>query len=194
MPASDAAAADAQGGGQADVAASLPKLDCPDGATEQIGRSANGIEQWCDREGVMHGPYQRYHDNMGRAVDGGYEHNMPDGSWTWYHEEGTTKSKGNYRKGKQAGSWTWWHPNGLRAEEGDFLAGRRAGQWTSWYDDGRVQHEGQYHNGNKDAEWRYYQPNTDQKIERTEVWEKGILRQTHAGVDAEKGKAKGKRG
>jgi hypothetical protein len=162
----------------AEIAPDLPPIECTEGARPQAGKSANGIEQWCERDGVMHGPYNRFHDDGTKAVDGMYADNAPDGNWLWKHPNGTKASKGTYRKGKQAGSWTWWHPNGMRAQEGDFLAGRKAGHWTAWFDEGSKKEMGLYHNGNKHGDWSYFKSQTDEDLARTETWQRGVLVQT----------------
>lgn len=152
----------------------LAELECPAGSRPQIGRSATGIEQWCEQDGVMQGPYKGYYADSTRKVGGQYVDNLPDGAWLWWHPNNTKASKGTYSQGKQAGIWTWWHPNGARAQEGDFLAGRKAGKWTAWHEDGRKNEEGLYHNGNKNGVWTYYRTTGEEGIERTETWQSGV--------------------
>lgn len=152
----------------------LKELECPAGSRPQIGRSATGVEQWCEQDGVMHGPYKGYYADSTRKVGGQYVDNQPEGAWLWWHPNNTKASKGTYSQGKQAGIWTWWHPNGARAQEGDFLAGRKAGKWTAWHEDGRKKEEGLYHNGNKNGVWTYYRTTGEEGIERTETWQSGV--------------------
>jgi hypothetical protein len=166
-------ATEAQG---VDVAAKIDvaELECPEGTRPQIGQSATGVEQWCEQDGVMQGPYKGYYADSTRKVGGQYVDNQPDGAWLWWHPNNTKASKGTYSRGKQAGIWTWWHPNGSRAQEGDFLAGRKAGKWTAWHEDGRKKEEGLYHNGNKNGVWTYYLVTGEEGIARTEKWQSGV--------------------
>jgi hypothetical protein len=175
----------APGTGEVDgpaVVPSRPDISCPEGTVLESGKSAKGDEQWCDRGGVMHGPYIRYYPDGTRAVKGSHDNNLPDGDWIWWHENKIESSKGKYVKGKQTGSWTWWHPNGNRAEEGDFLQGRKAGQWVSWYESGLKVEEGLYHNGMKNGAWTYYNDDPENTVARTERWENGAIVEEH-GVD-----------
>ncbi len=145
-------------------------LECPEGTIADSNINADGSEQWCHREGVMHGAYQRFYPDNTRAALGGHDNNLPHGPWIWWHDNGQEKSKGKYTKGKQTGSWTWWHPNGNRQEEGDFLQGRKAGQWTVWFDSGMRLSAGLYHNGMKNGKWIYYNDDEENTVARTESW------------------------
>lgn len=168
----------------------LPPLSCPAGSSVQSGVSSKGTEAWCDRGGIMHGPYVRLYPSGARAVKGAYDNNQPDGDWFWWHENSTEASKGKYVRGKQTGPWTWWHENGSRAEEGDFLQGRKAGQWVSWYESGVKKDDGMYHNGIKDGLWTYYEDNPDNPVARTELWEEGAVKEES--ILRKDGKAVGK--
>ena len=161
---------------EVDVASNIgvAELECPEGTRPQIGQSATGVEQWCEQDGVMHGPYKGYYADSTRKVGGQYVDNQPDGAWLWWHSNNAKASKGTYSRGKQAGIWTWWHPNGSRAQEGDFLAGRKAGKWTAWHEDGRKKEDGLYHNGNKNGVWTYYHMTGEEGIARTEKWQSGV--------------------
>jgi hypothetical protein len=161
-----------------DPAPAAPKaaeIACPEGTALETGQTAKGTEYWCDRGGMMHGPYLRLYPSGQRAVKGRYDNNLPDGDWIWWHDNETEAQKGKYVKGKQTGPWTWWHPNGHRAEEGDFLAGRKAGQWVSWFESGVKKDEGIYHNGMKNGVWTYYTDTTENTVDKTERWENGGL-------------------
>jgi hypothetical protein len=166
-------------GDAAQPAPTRPMLQCPIGTTLESGNSAKGNESWCDKDGVMHGPYVRYYPDGARAVKGAYDNNLPDGDWIWWHDNQQEASKGKYVRGKQTGPWTWWHANGNRAEEGDFLQGRKAGQWVSWFDSGSKKDEGMYHNGIKDGLWTYYDNSVENEIVRTERWERGAMAEEH---------------
>ena len=148
---------------------------CPEGSSYHDGQGAQGLEQYCEKSGVMHGPIRKYFANGNRSAEGSYDNGKTDGTWSWWYEDGKKKSKGNYKKGKQTGSWSWWHENGDRAREGDFLNGRKAGQWTSWYDNGRKSEEGLYFNDQKNGQWKYFLDNEDNAVSRTETWENGNL-------------------
>lgn len=152
-----------------------PTLTCPEGTTLESGSSVKGQEVWCDRGGIMHGPYIRYYPNGARATQGSYDNNNADGDWIWWHENKQEASKGKYVRGKQTGPWTWWHTNGNRAEEGDFLQGRKAGQWVSWYESSMKKDEGMYHNGIKDGLWTYYEDSPESPVLRTERWQQGAM-------------------
>ncbi|MCB9686540.1 MAG: hypothetical protein H6738_08435 [Alphaproteobacteria bacterium] len=150
-------------------------ITCPEGTNEQTATSSKGEERWCDRAGVMHGPYIRLYPNGERAVKGEYDNSVPNSDWVWWHENGKEMSKGKYIKGKQTGPWTWWHDNGVRAEEGDFLGGRKAGQWVKYFESGRKQEEGLFHNDMKNGTWTYYVDDDEGTVERTERWEGGKM-------------------
>lgn len=154
-----------------------PEISCPEGTALEIGQTAKGTEQWCDRGGVMHGPYFRQYPSGARAVKGRYDNNQPDGDWIWWHDgaDEIESQKGKYVKGKQTGAWTWWHPNGKRAEEGDYLAGRKAGQWVAWYESGAKKDEGLYNNGMKSGLWTYFNDDSENTVLKTERWENGSI-------------------
>ncbi|MEN0067156.1 MAG: hypothetical protein AAGA48_33805 [Myxococcota bacterium] len=150
-----------------------PKLSCPEGTAQQSGTSPEGEEYWCDRSGVMHGPFLKFHPNGMRAASGTWEENQRSGQWTWWFNNEQTKMKGKYDRGKQTGSWTWWHDNGNRQQEGDFLLGRRQGKWTTFYPSGNRESEGMYHNDNRSDSWKYYDDDDTDKVVRTESYENG---------------------
>ncbi len=168
----------------------VQELQCPEGTTIQSANSAKGEEKWCDRGGVMHGPYVQYYPDGSKAVKGSYDSNVPDGDWIYWHENGQESSKGKYVKGKQTGSWTWWHPNGNRMEEGDFLAGRKAGQWTSWFESGMKKEEGIYHNGMKNGTWTYFMDDEENSVARIEKWELGEMKEAKESAPKPKPKPK----
>jgi antitoxin component YwqK of YwqJK toxin-antitoxin module len=149
-------------------------LDCPDGTALQENRRDDGLERWCDKMGVQHGPYVRYYPDGSRAVSGAWENNQEDGLWVWWHENGQELSRGRYVKGRKSGSWSWYHANGNREREGDFLQGREAGLWTAWYESGRRQEEGLYHNGMKNGVWSFYLDDEANTLVRTETWANGV--------------------
>ncbi len=171
-------------------------LVCPEGTTQQSASSSKGEERWCDRAGVMHGPYLRLYPDGSRAVRGEYDNSSPNADWVWWHENGQEASKGKYIKGRQTGPWTWWHPNGTRAEEGDFLGGRKAGQWVKYYESGHKKEEGIYHNDMKNGMWTYYLDDEESTVEKTERWEGGVMVEEKilAGPALEESKAKAKKG
>ena len=150
-------------------------LDCPEGTKPQETRSDDGVERWCDREGIQHGDYVRYYADGSRAASGAWDNNQEDGPWVWWHDNGQEKTRGKYIKGRQAGSWTWYYANGNREKEGDFLQGREAGTWTAWYETGRRKEEGLFHNGTKNGTWLFYLDDEANSLVRTEVWANGVL-------------------
>jgi len=152
-----------------------PTIECGEGTTLEKGVSSKGVEYWCDRDGVMHGSFVRFHHNDRKAVSGEYNSNQPNGNWTWWHETGHESKKGKYVRGKQTGAWTWWHEGGERAREGDFLAGRKAGQWTAWFPSGVKQEEGMFHNDMKNALWTFYNDDDQNSVARTELWRNGEM-------------------
>ena len=168
----------------------LPPMQCPEGSSYQTGQGAQGLEQYCEMNGVMHGPIRKYYANGNRSTEGNYDKGKTDDIWSWWYEDGKKKSKGSYKKGKQTGSWSWWHENGDRAREGDFLNGRKAGQWTSWYDNGRKSEEGLYFNDQKNGQWKYFIDNEDNAISRTETWENGNMSSETNKADPEDGAEK----
>ncbi len=153
----------------------LATMDCPEDASYREGQGAQGIEQYCEKDGIMHGPIRKYYANGNRSAEGSYNEGKTDGTWSWWYEDGKKKSKGSYKKGKQTGGWSWWHESGERAREGDFLNGRKAGQWTSWYDNGRKSEEGLYFNDLKDGEWLYFLDDEDMTVARVEKWSNGTM-------------------
>jgi antitoxin component YwqK of YwqJK toxin-antitoxin module len=163
-----------------DPAALLPpaEITCPEGTVLQTAASAKGEETWCDRGGVMHGPYLQHYPDGSKATKGTYDSNVPDSDWIYWHPNGQESSKGKYARGKQTGSWTWWHANGNRQEEGDYLAGRKAGQWTTWYEDGKKKEEGIYHNGMKNGAWTYFNDDEENTIQKVERWELGEMKES----------------
>jgi antitoxin component YwqK of YwqJK toxin-antitoxin module len=152
----------------------MVSLDCPVGTTLEENRRDDGLERWCDRLGVQHGPYVRYYPDGSRAVSGAWDNNQEDGPWVWWHENGQELARGRYVKGRQAGSWTWYYANGNRQKEGDYLQGREAGLWTAWFESGRRQEEGLYHNGMKNGTWSFYLNDETNTLVRTEKWANGV--------------------
>lgn len=170
-----------------------PDMVCPEGTKLTTGSSAKGEARWCDREGVMHGPFQRFYPDGQKAVQGTYDTNQEDGPWIWWHPNGKDATKGKYAKGREVGSWTWWHDNGSRAEEGDFLMGRKAGTWVAWYDTGRKKEEGLYQNGTKNGTWTYYNDDEENTVLKTERWENGEMKEEKVVNDPNKPPPKGKK-
>lgn len=156
-----------------------PDISCPEGTALETGQSAKGSEQWCARDGVMNGPYIRFHPNGIRAAKGAHLNNQQDGDWIWWHDNKKEAYKGKYVRGKPTGAWTWWYPNGNRQEEGDYLQGRKAGQWVSWFESGAKKDEGIYHNGMKDGQWLYYEDDAENSLSKTERWENGVMVEEH---------------
>jgi antitoxin component YwqK of YwqJK toxin-antitoxin module len=155
-----------------------PQIQCAEGRTLESSNSAKGEEQWCDRAGMMDGPYVKIFPNGEKASKGTYLNNMQDGDWWSWHDNGQEASKGKYTKGKKTGPWTWWHPNGNRAEEGDYLMNRKQGQWTAWYESGMKKEEGLYHNDGKNGVWTYFNDDAENTIAKTERYENGGLVET----------------
>lgn len=152
---------------------------CPEDTNLETAQTSSGGEQYCDRGGVLHGPYYAFYPSGEQRVRGSYDDGVMNGDWIEWHENGQERLKGRYVRGKETGPWTWWHPNGNRSEEGDFLQGRRAGKWTAWFESGAKKEEGMYHNGMKDGSWTYYNDDTEGSVARTERWENGILAEEH---------------
>jgi antitoxin component YwqK of YwqJK toxin-antitoxin module len=149
-------------------------LDCPEGTTLEENVRDDGIERWCDRKGVQHGPYVRYHLDGSRAVQGAWNENQEDGTWVWWHDNGEEAARGRYIRGRQSGSWTWYWSNGNRSREGDYLQGREAGTWMAWYESGRKREEGLFHNGVKNGAWSYYLDNDENTLSVSETWANGV--------------------
>ena len=61
-----------------------------------------------------HGPWQSFHANGQKQIEGTYEHDL------------------------QVGKFNWWHANGLKQTQGEFAAGNRTGKWMSWTQDGKL--------------------------------------------------------
>lgn len=149
----------------------VERLRCPE-STTLAGNPP--LEQWCERNAKMHGPYLRKHESGTRAISGTYKNNKTHGDWTWWYESGATSSKGSYVDGKRIGSWTWWHENGTRSMTGDFLDDRKVGTWTSWHEDGSRSEMGGYVNGHKDGTWTTWSPQG--AVTSTELWRMGEKR------------------
>jgi antitoxin component YwqK of YwqJK toxin-antitoxin module len=188
----DPAAGPEPSSGRADLA-------CPEGTKETENTTGGGSERYCDKDGLMQGPYVRYFPSGEWAAKGAYDHSEPDGDWTWRHENGQDSQKGKYVKGKQVGSWTRWYANGVKEEDGDYLSGRKAGTWTSYFESGRKREFGIYHNDMKNGLWTYLHDNEEGTVHRTEMWEGGNMKEEKIvnatpPSDDKDGKAKGKKG
>ncbi len=155
-------------------------INCEPGTSGQMADTEKGREFWCDKGGLMHGPFVRHHPNGSKAAEGHYANNLPDGNWIWWHPNGVEEAKGKYVKGKQTGSWTTWYDNGVRSEEGDYLQGRKQGTWTSWFESGAKSEDGIFHNGMKNATWIYYDDSEENKPVRTELWKNGQMAEEKA--------------
>lgn len=155
-----------------------PQIACSEGRTLESATGPKGEEQWCDRAGMMDGPYIRIYPGGEKAAKGFYANNQQDGDWWAWHENGQEATKGKYSKGKKTGPWTWWHPNGNRAEEGDYLVDRKQGQWTVWFESGAKAEEGMYHNSVKTGVWSYFNDDAENSLAKTEKWENGTLVET----------------
>lgn len=151
-----------------------PALDCPQGTRFVEQPSAEGLERWCEKSTIRHGPYERLHPDGTSAVRGSYEHGERNGNWSWFSENGE-KSRGRYRQGKPVGNWTWWHANGRTREEGDYLDGRQAGVWTRYYESGRKMEEGLYQNGQKSGPWTTYADDEENSVVKVEQYVAGQL-------------------
>lgn len=173
---------------------------CPEGTKQTETTTGGGSERYCDKDGLMQGPYIRFFPSGDWAAKGAYDRSEPDGDWTWRHDNLKDAQKGKYVKGKQVGSWTRWYPNGQKEEEGDYLSGRKAGTWTSYYESGRKKEFGIYHNDMKNGLWTYLFDNEEGTVNKTELWEGGAMKEEKI-VNAEppaekdaKAKEKGKKG
>jgi hypothetical protein len=155
-----------------------PQIQCAEGRSFSSQRTAQGEEQYCDRGGVMDGPYLRLYPDGTKAVKGTYANNLMDGDWWEWYPNGQEAYKGKFVKNKKAGPWTWWYENGQRKEEGDYLQNRKAGQWTSWYETGAKKEEGLYHNDVKNGLWNYYNNTPENTVAKTEKWENGAVTET----------------
>jgi len=141
----------------------LTPLECKDGATEQTAETEQGVEQWCDRGGVEHGPIKKFYKDGQKAEEGFMHNNTQDQQWYWWHPNGQKAASGRFDKDKPAGSWTYWHDNGNRAQEGDYLVGLKAGRWTKWYESGAKKEEGIFYNDQPNGDWLYFD-DTDKDV------------------------------
>ena len=156
----------------------LPSITCPESAEYRFQKTAEGMEQYCEAIGVLHGPFRRWKDAETKLVDGEYANGLPSGMWSWNYDSGDRKSRGSYRGGKQVGAWAWWHEDGSRSEEGDFLAGHKAGLWTTWYTSGKKREEGLYRNGEKHGEWYSFRNDKQNTKLKIEVFTSGRVTET----------------
>ena len=159
---------------QPELSSDLPEHNCPSGTTRQAAQTEEGgLEQWCEVDGQMDGPYARWHPNGAQAIKGSYKENQPSNDWLWWHENAQVQRKGSYEKGKQVGSWTWWHPNGQTLQTGDYLHGRQTGNWVAWHENGQMAESGIYLHGEKDGVWTHW--NEDGEEDKVESWQRGEL-------------------
>ncbi len=85
-----------------------------------------------------HGPWQSFHANGQKQIEGTYEHDLQVGKFNWWHANGQKALEGSFEQGKQDGDWTWWYPSGQKSIHGEYAHGNPTGRWTWWKEDGKV--------------------------------------------------------
>lgn len=98
---------------------------CPADTLLVGGAPPYGVELSCvQRDGVRHGPYQRWHDNGKPAATGRLERGARVGRWeTYYVRSGRLESEGSYSQGLREGEWVYFYKNGRPKERARYSAG-----------------------------------------------------------------------
>ena len=103
------------------------------------------------KDGILDGPWIRYHDNGRLMSKGHYKNGKLYGPWVVYHENGQLMEKGDRKNFIPVGPYVYYHDNGQIESKGEYKEGRKEGPWVSYHRDGTIDEEytGIYKNGEK---------------------------------------------
>ncbi len=104
----------------------LEKVDETEGTERRVGTLKNGekhgqwtrydsgalyeIEEW--RDGVLHGPFRRFHDDRSLLSDGVHRNGILHGRYRVFFENGHIAQLSWFDLGRRDQTWCEWHPNG----------------------------------------------------------------------------------
>lgn len=90
------------------------------------------------------------------------------------------ESKGLFENGLEQGLWITWYQNGRKKYEVNYVNGKKEGEFKSWHKNGQKEREGLFKDDIPFGSFYIW----DEKgiILKSEIWEKGVLKET-LGVD-----------
>jgi len=111
------------------------------------------------RNGELDGPYESWHNNGIKYIEGQYSNGLKTGEWVYYYDSGSKSSEGSYSEGKETGEWKYYHNNGKVKSQGNYSDGKKTGPWEFYYESGNIESKGNFTNGAKKGTWTYYYEN-----------------------------------
>lgn len=136
---------------------SMLASDLPLKAGNTIDGQQTGVWRYYHgRDGVRDGLYAR----------GRYDHDKPDGEWTYFYprtdaqraagDDGTKRWDVSFAKRAFEGPTTFYHPGGGVLAQGQYHDGLEVGTWSFFEPDGTKVQEGTFTNGRRTGLWRYW--------------------------------------
>lgn len=117
------------------------------------------------RKNILHGVYQRFHNN-GFLSDSGYvSRGRNQGVWKTWFDNGNIREIKNYTIGRTWFGYQYsylekeyksWFRNGRLDDSGYYKANNREGIWVDWIENGSIRSVGVYKRNWKRGTWRYY--------------------------------------
>jgi len=131
------------------------------------------------------------------AAEGKYINSKRDSVWTFYNIQGNLIARESYEDNKKNGPSITYFPSGRKAEVTLYENGKKTGEWLQFYESGKPKAKGKYVDGKLQGEVLYYEPtgrigakgkyvkglmdgnwyffDDANKIEKTQVWDRGTL-------------------
>ena len=92
---------------------------------KQVMRTADGAL-------VVHGAYERWHDNGEKEYEAVFLQGKKEGTETRYHKNGRKWAEREFRDGKRHGPSISWNESGEKVKEENWADGKPHGAWTVW--------------------------------------------------------------
>ncbi|MBL7941995.1 MAG: toxin-antitoxin system YwqK family antitoxin [Flavobacteriales bacterium] len=161
-------------------------------------------------KGQFEGKLVHYYPSGALQFEGQYKDGLKTGVWTNYHPDARVELTISFENGKEKnrryvnGTFTEYYEGGIPKSEYTYEKGKKDGPFTEWYDQGefvfvpgsvelqddaiqgtqklvgdQVSREGDYMDDKLEGEVRYY--TEDGKLQKTEIWQAGVLIETIPG-------------
>lgn len=130
-------------------------VTCPQGSLKQSKRTLDGgFSYYCLMDNhIRHGPKVELYKNETVRLNGNYQDDKENGTWTKWYENGVMSERGNYNAGDKVGVWIAWNEQGVKIREGEFYGDKPSGKFTAWYDNGKLHKQGECDKGYKIGDW-----------------------------------------
>ncbi len=81
-----------------------PEVGCPPGASVRGARPPQGLEIWCEKEGLKHGPHASWYRDGRPATAGLFRNDEREGVWLRYNPKGGLDASASFEGGIQHGA------------------------------------------------------------------------------------------